>query len=85
MMRLPWMPVMNELPKSIGIRSACWWSTTVRVRLGRFWEAYRKKGNHNLLDAVYAAEFGSYAQFYRVYREAYGEGPRKSLRAPHRS
>jgi AraC-like DNA-binding protein len=49
------------------------------IRLSRFWEAYRRKENRTLLEAVYAAGFGSYAQFYRVYREAYGEGPRKSL------
>lgn len=50
------------------------------VRLSRFWEAYRRPENRTLLEAIYAAGFGSYAQFYRIYREAYGEGPRKSLK-----
>lgn len=49
------------------------------LRLSRFWEVYRRKETRTLLEAVYAAGFGSYAQFFRVYREAYGEGPRKSL------
>lgn len=49
------------------------------VRLGRFWEAYRANGQSNLLEAVFAAGFGSYPQFYRVFAEAYGKGPREVL------
>lgn len=46
------------------------------VRLGRFWEVYRKPGTQTALEAVYAAGFGSYAQFYRVFTQAYGKSPR---------
>ena len=53
------------------------------VRLGRFWEALRENPATGLLDAVHAAGFGSYAQFYRVYREAYGTGPRDSIGLRH--
>jgi AraC-like DNA-binding protein len=49
------------------------------VRLSRFWENYRQGKAGTLLEAVYAAGFGSYAQFYRVYREVYGTGPRESM------
>ncbi len=49
------------------------------VRLTQFWDAYRKPGCETLLDAVYSAGFGSYAQFYRIFRDAYGCGPRKAL------
>jgi len=51
------------------------------VRLGRFWEAYRQQKDSNLMDAAYSAGFGSYAQFFRVFREAYGRGPRELLRS----
>lgn len=44
-------------------------------RLGRFWEMYRASPERTVLDAALQAGFGSYAQFYRVYREAYGAGP----------
>jgi len=50
------------------------------IRLSRFWEAFRREENQTLLEAVYEAGFGSYAQFFRVYKEAYGQGPRKSLK-----
>lgn len=46
------------------------------VRLSRYWEARRQ--TDNLTEAAYAAGFGSYAQFYKIYREAYGCGPRAS-------
>lgn len=49
------------------------------IRLGRFWESYRRNPRHPLLHHVLEAGFGSYAQFYRVFREAYGKGPRQSL------
>ena len=49
------------------------------VRLGRFWEKLRSDPAANLLDAAYAAGFGSYAQFYRVYTDAYGVSPRRSI------
>lgn len=46
------------------------------LRLARFWEHYRKPHHQTILQAVYAAGFGSYAQFYKVFSEAYGQGPR---------
>lgn len=49
------------------------------IRLGRFWEIYRRAQNESLLNIVLRAGFGSYAQFYRVYVAAYGRNPRGSL------
>ena len=49
------------------------------LRLSRFWEEYRQPTQRNLAEAVYAAGFGSYAQFYKVFVQAYGRGPRASL------
>jgi len=50
------------------------------LRLARFWEHYRKPVQPTILEAVYEAGFGSYAQFFKVFTEAYGEGPRKHLK-----
>lgn len=51
------------------------------LRLGRFWEHYSREGtSRTLTEAMYAAGFGSYAQFYRVFSETYGCGPREILR-----
>ncbi|WP_269541712.1 helix-turn-helix domain-containing protein [Cerasicoccus fimbriatus] len=49
------------------------------VRLSRFWEAYHRPQNQSVLEAVFAAGFGSYAQFYRIFTEAYGAGPREVI------
>ncbi|HRJ72075.1 MAG TPA: AraC family transcriptional regulator [Terrimicrobiaceae bacterium] len=49
------------------------------LRLSRFWDLYRRGGNRTLTEAVYAAGFGSYAQFYKVFTQAYGRGPRACL------
>jgi methylphosphotriester-DNA--protein-cysteine methyltransferase len=49
------------------------------IRLSRFWEEYRQPTQKNLAEAVYAAGFGSYAQFYKVFVQAYGRGPRDCL------
>lgn len=49
------------------------------VRLGRFWEYYRSGQCETLLEAVFAAGFGSYAQFSRVFTAAYGTSPRRAL------
>jgi AraC-like DNA-binding protein len=49
------------------------------LRLSRFWERYRQPDPKTLAEAVYAAGFGSYAQFYKVFTQAYGCGPRASL------
>lgn len=50
------------------------------LRLGRFWEHYSQTTAMTLLEAMYAAGFGSYAQFYRVFSTTYGRGPREILR-----
>jgi AraC-like DNA-binding protein len=50
------------------------------LRLARFWEYFRRPAKPTILEAVYAAGFGSYAQFYKVFADAYGEGPRACLR-----
>jgi methylphosphotriester-DNA--protein-cysteine methyltransferase len=49
------------------------------VRLGRFLEYYRRAEGKTITEAVYAAGFGSYAQFYKVFAQAYGCGPRSGL------
>lgn len=49
------------------------------ARLGRFWEAYRTRDSITVTEAAYEAGFGSYAQFFRVFSEAYGSGPRSVL------
>ncbi len=49
------------------------------LRLARFWEQYRMPEQKTMAEAVYAAGFGSYAQFYKVFFEAYGRGPRACL------
>ena len=46
-------------------------------RLDRFWESHRKPPQKTLTEAAFAAGFGSYAQFYKVFRAAYGRGPRE--------
>lgn len=50
------------------------------IRISRFWDACRRGGRRQLLDSVYQAGFGSYAQFYRVFTETYGKGPREAFR-----
>jgi AraC-like DNA-binding protein len=50
------------------------------VRLGRFMEYYRQPEQKTITEAVYAAGFGSYAQFHRVFTQEYGRGPRECLR-----
>ena len=47
------------------------------VRLRRFWDLYKDSTKTTLTQAAYGAGFGSYAQFYRVFSEAYGRGPRE--------
>lgn len=51
------------------------------TRLGRFLELKRAAaGGRTLTELAYSAGFGSYAQFYKVFSQAYGRGPRGSLR-----
>ena len=52
------------------------------VRLSRFWEKYRREGNKTLAEAAYQAGFGSYAQFYKVFAQTYGHGPRSCFGQP---
>jgi len=54
------------------------------VRLRVFMDYYRSPEKRTILESVYAAGFGSYAQFYKVFLRAYGSGPREYLNA-HRS
>ncbi|HVU45956.1 MAG TPA: AraC family transcriptional regulator [Terracidiphilus sp.] len=49
------------------------------LRLSRFWEEFRGPEQKTVAEAVYAAGFGSYAQFYKVFTQAYGQGPRACL------
>lgn len=49
------------------------------LRLSRFWAAYRGPAKRTVSEAVYEAGFGSYAQFYKVFTQAYGRGPRACL------
>jgi AraC-like DNA-binding protein len=48
-------------------------------RLSRCWEHFRQPEQKTLAEAVYAAGFGSYAQFYKVFAQTYGCGPRACL------
>ena len=51
------------------------------VRLARFFEYFRGPERKTVTEAAYMAGFGSYAQFHRVFTQAYGCGPRECLRA----
>ena len=51
------------------------------LRLRRFMEDYQRPGKRTLLESVYAAGFGSYAQFYKVFHAFHGQGPRTFLAA----
>ena len=51
------------------------------IRLGRFWECYGDGHSINMTEAMLEAGFGSYAQFYKVFRAQYGRGPRQLLRS----
>ncbi len=49
------------------------------LRLSRFWEEARRPVRPTMLEAAFAAGFGSYAQFYKSFTAAYGESPRRAL------
>jgi methylphosphotriester-DNA--protein-cysteine methyltransferase len=49
------------------------------LRLSRFFEQYQQSDQKTITEAAYAAGFGSYAQFYKVFTRAYGRGPRGCL------
>lgn len=50
------------------------------LKLSRFWAAYRRSDKVTILEAALEAGFGSYAQFYRVFKRSYDENPRKALK-----
>jgi transcriptional regulator GlxA family with amidase domain len=50
------------------------------LRLARFEELWRSPIKQTIMEVVFAAGFGSYAQFYKVFVEAYGQGPRLGLK-----
>jgi len=50
------------------------------LRLARFWECCRKPARPTLMEAAYTAGFGSYAQFFKIFTETYGENPRACCR-----
>jgi methylphosphotriester-DNA--protein-cysteine methyltransferase len=50
------------------------------LRLSRFFEQYHRTDQLTITEAVYAAGFGSYVQFYKVFSQVYGRGPRSCLR-----
>jgi AraC-like DNA-binding protein len=52
------------------------------ARLDRFWKLRNSPPQKTLIEAALAAGFGSYAQFYKIFREAYGRGPREETQAP---
>ena len=62
--------------KQVGIPLSQYRNT---IRLGRFWECYVEGGSSNITEAMFEAGFGSYAQFYKVFRAQYGRGPRHLL------
>ena len=46
------------------------------VRLDLFFEIINRPVRPTITEAVYEAGFGSYSQFYKVYYESYGKGPK---------
>ncbi len=52
------------------------------VRLARFMEMAKDSRSKTILECVFDAGFGSYTQFYKVFKQAYGRGPRECLRIP---
>ncbi|MEX0325284.1 MAG: helix-turn-helix domain-containing protein [Puniceicoccaceae bacterium] len=50
------------------------------ARLRTFMETYRQPPRKTILECVYAAGFGSYAQFYKVFMKTFGCGPREYLK-----
>ncbi len=85
---------MQELAHACGA-SASWLSRLFRQQVGislvgyrnqsrieRFFELYGEGQRRNLTQAAYAAGFGSYAQFHRVFKEALGYSPGELRRNP---
>jgi AraC-like DNA-binding protein len=86
-----WTGSLGQLARACGLSSAHFSRMFARqvgvplsryrnsLRLARFWEQYRKPAQPTILEAVFAAGFGSYSQFYKVFADAYGQGPRSCL------
>jgi AraC-like DNA-binding protein len=55
------------------------------VRLSRFMAHHNQPVHRTILESVYAAGFGSYAQFYKVFVQSFGFGPSRFLRAGQRT
>src|SRR5580658_2365913 len=83
-----WNQDLGQLAKACGV-SESYLSRTFRrqigvplsryrnsLRLSRFWEHYQHPEQTTIAEAVYASGFGSYAQFYKVFTQTYGCGPR---------
>jgi methylphosphotriester-DNA--protein-cysteine methyltransferase len=49
------------------------------LRLTRFFKEWRQPDQKTLAEAAYAAGFGSYAQFYKVFTQIYGRSPRDAM------
>jgi len=49
------------------------------LRMARFWDHYRGADQRTVTESVYAAGFGSYAQFFKIFTQTYGQGPRARL------
>lgn len=49
------------------------------LRLARFWELYKQADERSLAEIVYDAGFGSYGQFYKIFVQTYGHGPRVTI------
>lgn len=52
------------------------------ARLESFWREMTLPPQKTLTEAAFAAGFGSYAQFYKIFRAAYGHGPREGMQLP---
>lgn len=84
-------PRLPELSRSCGV-SASTLSRLFRAQMGIPLNRYRNSvmlsrlmeymaaGQPTLLEAVHAVGFGSYAQFHRVFRQAYGQSPREAMK-----
>lgn len=85
---------MQELARTCGA-SASWLSRLFRQQVGislvsfrnrsrieRFFELYGHGHRRNLTQAAFAAGFGSYAQFHRVFKETLGYSPADLKRNP---
>ncbi len=51
------------------------------LQLARFWKAFESGSRPNLLEAAYEGGFGSYSQFFRVFKEFYGYSPKDLIKS----